>query len=235
VQPVNDNAVSTLLNSGDISDIPQRTGYLPYLAIAYPTSSVVDAGLATPGEFVLEGKKNLSKKIEVIVADFRLHLSVWNNTTSSTDSDCYARSDDPQRGKSTEYLAYKNQTVPANCKINEGVDLLLWIPIVNSFAVIYLKNTTYDSFAPTYTSGKGGRLVQMSTRPVIAKKSGKKFYVIDSIALDRALVNSPCGAIPGVNITCDITIPNDFAVAAVKKFKEVQSTETAEESVVSDR
>lgn len=232
---VNNNAVANFTQS-DISDIPQCTGFTPYLSIAYPTSESVDSGIATPGDFVFDGKKCLGKKIEVIVADFRLHLSIWNNVTSSTDSDCYSASNDPQRGKSPEFLAFKNQVVSANCKLNEGIDLLLWIPSVNSFVVIYLKNTTYDAFAPIYTSGKGGRLVQMSTRSIIAKKSNKKFYVIDAMSLNRALTGSPCKDLPGLNITCDINIPNDFAVTATKNFKKVKSTEvTGDAPVTNDR
>jgi hypothetical protein len=226
---------SVLNNNSNISDIPQRQGFLPYLGIAYGTSGSVTNGLARPGEFVFEGKTSLGKSVEVIVADFRLHLSVWDDVLNQTESDCYASSNDPQRGKSAEYLAYKNQTLSGKKKLHEGVDLLLWIPSVNSFAVIYLKSTTYDSFAPIYNAGRGNRLVKLTTNQGVSKKSGKVFFTISAVALDRAVVGSVL-SVPGVNIVSDIAIPRDFAVAAVKKFKDVTSTEVSSETNnVSDR
>jgi hypothetical protein len=231
-----DTAVGSVLNNNsDISDIPQRQGFLPYLGIAYGTSDSVMNGLARPGEFVFEGKTSLGKSVEVIVADFRLHLSVWDDALSQTESDCYAASNDPQRGKSAEYLAYKTQTLAEGKKLHEGVDLLLWIPSVNSFAVIYLKSTTYDSFAPIYNAGRGNRLVKLTTNQGVSKKTKRTFFTISALALDRAVVGSGL-SVPGVNIVSDIAIPRDFAVAAVKKFKDVTSTEVSSETNnVSDR
>jgi hypothetical protein len=218
----------------DISDIPQRTGYLPYLGIAYGTSQAVVDGIATPGDFVFEGKRSLGKKAEVIVADYRLHLSVWDNDANSTISDFYDLRTNPNRGKNEAYVNYQKQQLSANCKLHEGIDLLLWIPAVNSFAVIYLKSTTYDSFAPIYNAGKGGRLVQISTRQGVAKKTGRKFYLIDAVSLNHALEGSGY-SIPGIEIACDISIPKDFIVAASKSFNTVESTEVSSESGATDR
>jgi hypothetical protein len=223
------NLASILNNNNDISDIPQRQGFLPYLGIAYGTSQSVMSGDARPGDFVFSGSTILGKSVEVIVADFRLHLSVWDDALGQTESDCYAASNDPTRGKSPEYLAYKKQILVGKKKLNEGVDLLVWIPAVNSFAVIYLKSTTYDSFAPIYNAGRGNRLVKLSTEQKTNQKTKRVFYVINVASTNRAVVGSALN-IPGVNIICDVAIPVDFAVAAVKKFKDVTSTEVSTEN-----
>lgn len=218
----------------DISNIPQRVGFLPYLSIAYGTSNAVLEGKATPGDFVFEGKTSLGKAIEVIVADYRLHMSVYDNDNNCTVSDCFAaRNEGNVVVKPSNWETFAVQAIPEGQKMNDGIDLLLWIPQVNSFAVYFLKGTTYDSFAPIYNSGRGGRLVQVTSRPIKTKK-GKTIFVIDAAALNRAIEGSPL-QIPGVDIACDVTIPLEFMKASRTKFRSPVNTEVSEENVQHDR
>lgn len=235
IQTATPQAVSEFFQTQTDADVPKVQAFIPYLNVAYGLSEIVTSRKAMPGDFVLGGQIVLGQKIQIVVADYRLHASIWNDIKKSTEGDCYHLSNDPRKiQEDPEWVNFNNQKISVGSKLQVGVDLLAWMVEQNTFAIFYMKNTLYSSFENIYKSSKGGRAIELVTRSQTSKKSGNLFFLIDSTPLNRAITGSVWN-IPGISINCDISIPADLFQDAIVKFRKIENTETTTETVDRER
>lgn len=190
--------------------------WVPMLTIGYAISDVVAKGIAKPGEFILSNRSSLGSKIEVICFDYRVHAVVMDKDKQSSESEIFVGSDWKQSLQlHPQYAAFIAQKIEGNKELQEGADLFMYVPSVNSFVGFYCKKTLAKFADPIFRASRGGLLVELTTLLRVNKTGNRKWYDIDIKPTQRAVVGS---SLPGV--TADIGIEEGMFMKYFKMFKE---------------
>lgn len=177
------NSLSAQTNDSELVRIG-TSDYIPLLTLAYSLSESVDKGIARPGEFVLAKTTSLGSELECVPLAYRLHAALINVETFS-----FVESQYVQMGEATpqSYKEFVTMNAPTGHEVQEGADLFLFIPKIDSFAQIFMKKTLGKAVQPIWSAGKGGRLVKLVTKQEKNRAGSRKWYTITPFATQRAL------------------------------------------------
>lgn len=205
------------------------------LVICYAISESFEKGIAKPGEFVLASQTSLGNKMDVVCFDYRVHAVVVNNKTQTFEDQIFVPSTYQNSLKNhSEYQAFVNQAVKPGCEIQEGTDLLFYIPAQSVFASLFCKKTLNASAEPIYRASRGGRLVTISTLKQSNKANTRSWYVIVPVPTNRGVIGC---TLPGV--VADISVPADMFARNINLFrnppKGAETVSEAEAAPVRDR
>lgn len=185
------------------------------LTICYAISESFEKGIAKPGEFVLAGQTSLGNKIECVCFDYRVHTVLINTKLQSFEDNIFVPSTYVGSLKlHKEYQDFITQTLKADCEIQEGTDLLLYIPSATVFATIFCKKTLAASAEGVYKASRGGRLVTVSTLKQSNKTNTRSWYTMVPIPTNRGVIGC---TLPG--IVADISVPPDMFSKNINLFR----------------
>ncbi len=154
-------------------DIP--TTYIPTIKVTYPISEHCMQQKANPGEFYYNNELSLGNTIQVTALGYRYQAMAIDKTTKEfVESLVLGENVTPFRERE-EYIAFCKSVFPAD--IQDGIDILLFLPEHNLFGVIFTKKKLLKGGLEILDKASDKKIVQVKTIP----KNWKKFnwYILE--------------------------------------------------------
>jgi hypothetical protein len=176
---MNVNPTDLLNQAGEIepSELSKlgATDWIPLMSVAHYLSGSVDKGVAKAGEFVLGGQTSLGTKIKAVPLAYRLHVALINTASNEFVENKYCMmGQTPDEG----YRTLATMAAPENCVISEGADMFFYLPEQDSFAQFFMKGQIAKDVQAVWTSGRGGKVVILTTSKQENKQRTRKWFRI---------------------------------------------------------
>ena len=163
----------------------ENSNFIPYIKIISSNTKEFKAGKAKLGDFFCSNGVSLGSSVDIYYLTYRYKLTAQDKKTLQTINSLIEKEGDipfPERETYRDFLN-KNRMH----KLTDCVDLLLYLVDNGLFVVLQLKGKIKPSAYVIDSLGKGGSILNLTTKLIAPDKLSYDWYEIEVISKNEPL------------------------------------------------